>query len=225
MTVTEAIKRRISTRQFRPDPVSRELVEEILEVARWAPSGGNLQPWRVIVLAGAERQEIIRMAKQNFESAPTNGEGDRPIYPQNLWEPYRTRRFKVGEDMYARLGIAREDRAARLERWAKNYEFFGAPVGLFFAIDSRLGHAQWAHLGILLQSIALLATERGLATCLQESWSNFRSQLHRHLGLPQHEMVYCGMSLGYPDAEAPVNQLRTERAPLQEIASFRGFAT
>ena len=104
MTVTEAIKRRISTREFRPDPVSRELVEEILEVARWAPSGGNLQPWRVIVLAGAERQEIIRMAKQNFESAPTNGEGDRPIYPQNLWEPYRTRRFKVGEDMYARLG-------------------------------------------------------------------------------------------------------------------------
>ena len=223
MTVTEALKRRISIRQFLPDPLDEGLVREILDVARWAPSGGNLQPWRVIAVAGDERQAVVRLAEQasaNFYSGSKDG---RPVYPRDLWEPYRTRRFKVGEDMYALLGIPRSDREARLAQWARNYEFFGAPVGLFFVIEERMGHAQWAHLGMLMQSVALAAVERGVGTCMQESWSGLRRPLKTHFDLAADEMVYCGMALGFPDPAAKVNELRSERAAVEEFTVFRGF--
>ena len=146
------------------------------------------------------------------------------MYPPNLWEPYRTRRHKVGEDMYALLGISRSDRSARLARFARNYEMFGAPVGLFFVIDERMGHAQWAHLGMFMQSIALAALERGVSSCMQEAWATLRSSLKAHFAIDEHEMVYCGMALGYADEAAAVNSLRSDRAPVEEFASFRGFA-
>jgi nitroreductase len=150
-------------------------------------------------------------------------EGDDLVYPPNLWEPYRTRRYQVGEDMYGMMGIARENRAARLAHVARNFEFFGAPVGLFFVIDRRLGRAQWAHLGMFLQSLALAAIDRGLGTCMQEFWGMLRVTLHRHFALPETDMVYCGMALGYPDMTAPVNQLRSSRAAVEEFATLRGF--
>jgi nitroreductase len=223
MTVTEAIRRRTSIRQFLPDPVEETLVRDILEVARWAPSGGNLQPWRVIAVAGDERDTVVRIAKQALESSTPDAADDKPIYPPNLWEPYRTRRFKLGEDMYQLLGIPRSDREARLARLARNYEFFGAPVGLFFVIEERMGHAQWAHLGMLIQSVALAAFERGLGSCMQESWSAVRKPLKAHFQLAPAEMVYCGMALGFADATAMVNQLRSDRVGVDEFVSLRGF--
>ena len=225
LTVTEALKKRISTREFLPDPVDERLVREVLEAARWSPSGGNLQPWRVIVVTGDERDAVIRIAQTELAAAGMGLEpkDDRPIYPPNLWEPYRTRRYKLGEDMYAKLQIPRTDRDARLARWGKNYEFFGAPVGLFFVIDERLGHAQWAHLGMFIVCLALAATERGLATCMQEAWSAVRAPLKAHFALPEHDMIYCGMSLGWGDDSAPVNQLRSDRVPVEEFATLLGF--
>jgi nitroreductase len=121
------------------------------------------------------------------------------------------------------MGIARENRAARLAHVARNFEFFGAPVGLFFVIDRRLGRAQWAHLGMFMQSLALAALDRGLGTCMQEFWGMLRVTLHRHFALPETDMVYCGMALGYPDMTAPVNQLRSSRAAVEDFATLRGF--
>ena len=222
MTVTEALQRRISTRAFLPTPLPESLLREILDVARWAPSGGNLQPWKVIVVAGSARDSIVALANNRGAQAPDES-SDHPVYPPNLWEPYRTRRFKVGEDMYALLGISRADRTARLARFARNYELFGAPVGMFFIIDERMGHGQWAHLGMFMQSIALAALERGVSSCMQEAWASLRGTLKSHFALPAHEMVYCGMALGYADPSAAVNSLRSERAPVEDFAEFRGF--
>lgn len=219
MNVTEALKARISIRAFKPDPVAESVVREILDVARYAPSGGNLQPWKVIAVAGAERDAVVALAKANLPG----DEGDRPVYPANLWEPYRSRRFKVGEDMYALLGIPRDNKPARLMHLAQNFDFFGAPVGLFFIIDRRMGHGQWAHLGMFMQSLALATLERGVQSCMQEAWARVRAPLHAHFSLDEHDMVYCGMALGYADMSKPVNSLRSDRAPLDEIAQFRGF--
>jgi len=224
LTVTEALKRRISTRAFRPEPLAQQLVREILDVARWAPSGGNLQPWKVVAVAGAERAAVIELARRIHAAEGPDESTERPVYPANLWEPYRTRRYKLGEDMYALLGIARSDRSGRLARFARNYEMFGAPVELFFIIDERMGHGQWTHLGMFMQSIALAALERGVSSCMQEAWATLRSSLKSHFALDEHELVYCGMALGYADETAAVNSLRSDRAPVEEFASFRGFA-
>jgi nitroreductase len=223
LTVTEALERRISVREFRPQPLPRELVREILDIARWAPSGGNLQPWKVIAVAGADRTAVIELARRSHAAQGPDESIGRPVYPPNLWEPYRTRRYKLGEDMYALLGIPRSDRSARLARFERNYEMFGAPVGLFFVIDERMGHAQWAHLGMFMQSIALAALERGVGSCMQEAWAALRHTLKAHFALDEHEMIYCGMALGYADESAAVNSLRSDRAPVEEFASFRGF--
>lgn len=219
MNVDEAIKSRISIRAFKTDPVPEAIVREILDVARYAPSGGNLQPWKVIAVAGAERDAVVALAQANLPGA----EDDRPVYPADLWEPYRSRRYKVGEDMYALLGIGRDNKPARLMHLAQNFQFFGAPVALFFVIDKGMGHGQWAHLGMFMQSVALAALERGVDSCMQEAWARMRAPLARHFALPDSEMIYCGMALGYADTSKPVNTLRSDRASVDEIATFRGF--
>ncbi|HYD86834.1 MAG TPA: nitroreductase [Vitreimonas sp.] len=219
MNVDDAIRQRISVRAFKPNPVPEQTVREILDVARFAPSGGNLQPWKVIAVAGAERDTVSALAQANLPGA----EDDKPVYPANLWEPYRSRRFKVGEDMYALLGIGRDNRPARLMHLAQNFQFFGAPVGLFFVIDKGMGHGQWAHLGMFMQSVALAAMERGVHSCMQEAWARMRAPLAAHFALPETEMIYCGMALGYADMAKPVNMLRSDRANVDEFATFRGF--
>lgn len=219
MDVTEAIKTRISVRAFKPDPLPEALVREIIDVARYAPSGGNLQPWKVIAVADAERDAVVALAKANL---PGN-EGERLVYPANLWDPYRTRRYKLGEDMYALLGIPRENKGARLMHLAQNFEFFGAPVGLFFVIEKAMGHGQWAHMGMFMQSLALAAEGRGVQSCMQEAWARLRTPLAQHFALADEEMIYCGMALGHADMAAPVNALRSDRATVDEIATFKGF--
>lgn len=225
LTVTEALRRRISTREYRPQPLPKELVREILDIARWAPSGGNLQPWKVIAVAGADRAAVVELARRIHDAQGPDESTEKPVYPPNLWEPYRTRRYKLGEDMYALLGIPRSDRGARLARFERNYEMFGAPVELFFVIDERMGHAQWAHLGMFMQSIALAALERGVSSCMQEAWATLRHSLKAHFSLGEHEMIYCGMALGYADDTATVNSLRSDRAPVEDFASFRGWSS
>jgi len=219
VNVDEALKGRISVRAFKPDPLPETLVRDILETARFAPSGGNLQPWRVIAVAGAAREAVIALAQANL---PGDDAG-YPIYPENLWEPHRSRRFKVGEDMYALLGIPRENKTARLMHLAQNFQFFGAPCGLFFITDTRMGHGQWAHLGMFMQSVALAAQARGVSSCMQEAWGRMRTPLAAHFELGPTELVYCGMALGYGDMEKPVNTLRSDRASVDEIATFKGF--
>jgi nitroreductase len=223
MDVDTAIRTRISTRVFKPDPLPESLVREILDVARWAPSGGNVQPWKVIAVAGEARDKVINVVQAALGADPRGSEGDYPIYPAELWEPHRSWRFKMGEDMYALLGIPREDKAGRFAHLARNFRFFDAPVGLFFIIDKRMGHGQWAHMGMFMQTIALAAQARGVASCMQEAWARGRAALHAHFALPETEMVYCAMALGYADPAAKVNTLRSDRAEVAAFTTFQGF--
>lgn len=225
-TVTEAVRQRISTRAFLPDPISRSDLADLLETAQRAPSGGNLQPWRTIAVTGEAKDAIIQIAAKTLSKDPLAPiELERPVYPDfNEIDPvYNVRRKRVGEMMYDKIGIPKEDRAGRIQWFARNYQFFGAPVGLFFVIDKRMGHGQWAHMGMYMQTIALLAEERGWGTCMQECWARLRTELHEHFNLGEHDMLYSGMSLGKPDKSEPVNDLYAERAPQEEVVEFRGF--
>src|SRR5262249_26510650 len=154
----------------------------LLEAAQRAPSGGNLQPWRTIAVANAAKDEIIGLAARSLADPMARVELDRPVYPDfKLIDPvYDQRRRRVGEMMYEKVGIPKEDRAGRIRWFGANYRFFGAPVGLFLIIDKRMGHGQWAHMGMYMQTIALLAEERGWATCMQECWARLRAELHVH---------------------------------------------
>jgi nitroreductase len=219
MNVTEAVDRRVSVRAYLDRPVSGELVRELLLAAQRAPSGGNLQPWRVHALTGAPLEGLKAKVAANLA-------GETPeydVYPPDLWDPFRTRRFQCGEDLYATIGIPREDKPARLQQLFKNTQLFGAPVGLFFSLDRKLGPPQWSDVGMYMQTLMLLATERGLATCAQEFWARYPKTVAEHLALPDDHMLFSGMALGWPDDTAPINTLRTRRDPFEVWAEMRGF--
>ncbi|MDP3660686.1 nitroreductase [Phenylobacterium sp.] len=219
MNVSEAVANRISIRAFKTDPVPGALVREILQAAAQSPSGGNLQPWRVYALAG----EALTEFKAAVAANPLGQPPQYAVYPANLWDPFRTRRFQNGEDLYRSIGIPREDKPARLRQLARNAEFFGAPVGLFFCLDRNLGPPQWADLGMFMQSVMLLAVERGLDTCPQEYWANHWRTVADFLGLPDDHMVFSGMALGYRDEAHAINTLRASRDPFDVWAEMRGF--
>ena len=222
-TVTEAVLNRRSTRAFLDTPVSLETVQAILETARRAPSGSNVQPWFVDVITGEPLAALLADVKTSL-AASAKGEGSEyELYFPDMPEPYRSRRFQCGEDMYATIGVTRDNKLGRLIQFAQNFEAFGAPILLFFSIDRRFGPAQWAHLGMYMQTIMLLAEEHGLATCPQEAWMVMYKTVSRHIALPEERMLYCGMALGYADTTAPINTLVTARAELKEYVTVRGF--
>jgi len=201
--------------------VPRETVMEILAAAARAPSGGNLQPWKVYALFDGARDELVRRTAEARAAQPMGEAPEYHIYPQELGEPYRTRRFRIGEAMYATMGIPREDKRARLGFFAGNWAFFGAPVGLIVTIDRIMQQGQWADLGMFLQSIMLLAREHGLHTCPQEAWAVWHRVIRDYLDVPANEMIFCGMGIGYEDGAAAVNALRSERAPMDEWVVVR----
>lgn len=220
MRVSEAIAQRMSVRAFQATVPPTATVRAILETAARAPSGGNLQPWRVHALTGAPLAELLALVA----SAPPQAEPEYAIYPPQLWEPYRSRRFQNAEQLYTTLSIPREDKAARLRQMAKNAQFFGAPVGIFLSIDQRMGPPQWSDLGCYLQNLLLLAVEAGLATCPQEYWAFCSDPVKAFLGLGPEHTLFVGIALGYADEAAAINQMRTPRAPFEEYVQMRGFA-
>ena len=220
MKVADAVASRFSARAFLDQPVPTGQIHRILDRARQAPSGGNLQPWHVYVVAGQPLRDLLARVQQSAAGAPHGEPREYSVYPPNLHEPYRSRRFRCGEDLYAALGIPREDKPARLRQFAKNLQGFGAPMVLFFSIDRAMGQNQWAHLGMFMQTVMLLAVEEGLHTCPQEAWSAFHGTVAEFLGMPGEQMFYCGMAIGHADMEHPVNQWRSERAPLEDSAKF-----
>jgi nitroreductase len=219
MNVSEAVDRRISVRAFRPDPVPAAVVRDLLERAARAASGGNLQPWRVHALAGEDLAGLIAAA----DAAGADPVPGYRVYPAELWEPHRSRRFQVGEALYGAIGVPREDRDARLRQYHRNRRLFGAPVGIFVCLDRRMGPPQWADCGMYLMTLMLLAQEAGLDTCAQEYWVQYATTVERYLGVPQDQMLYSGLALGYRDESAPINQWRTTRAPFDEWGEMRGF--
>jgi nitroreductase len=223
VNVSEAIASRMSCRAFLPTPVPEATVRAILDGARQSPSGGNLQPWHVYALTGAPLAELVAIVHGKLRTQPRGDGSEYEIYPTGLWEPYRSRRFKCGEDMYATIGVGRDDKFGRLLQFARNYGFFGAPVGLFFCLDRRMGPPQWSDVGMYMQSVMLLAREHGLHTCAQEAWSVWHGTVGEFLRLTPELMLFAGMALGHRDESAPINRLRTDRAPLEEFAELRGF--
>ncbi|HJW03748.1 MAG TPA: nitroreductase [Azospira sp.] len=220
--VDDVIESRRSVRAFLPTPVSREAIEDILRIASRAPSGTNVQPWKVYVLTGdskAQLSEKILAAYNDPEEAQTHAE-EYPYYPAKWISPYIDRRRKVGLDLYGLLEIKKGDAARMHEQHGRNYTFFDAPVGFIFTIDRIMQQGSWFDYGMFVQTIMLAARARGLDTCPQAAFTQFHRIIGEHLNLPENEMVVCGMALGYADESKPENKLRTERAPLEEWVHF-----
>ncbi len=222
-SVSHAVDTRLSVRAFRPDPVPGALLRRVLQKAARAPSGGNLQPWHLVLLTGTPLQSLLAHVSARAQAQPNGEISEYPIYPSPIREPYRTRRADIGEDMYALLGIARDYRAGRRAWFARNFQLFGAPVGLFCFIDRGMGAAQFSDLGMVLQTIMLLLREEGLDSCAQEAWAMFATTVYQALATPPELMLFCGMAIGYRDAQAPVNTLRSKRASMEDFARFEGF--
>ena len=223
MDVRDAVASRYSCRAFLPTPIPENTVRDIVERAARAPSGGNLQAWRVYALAGERLEALKALLAPRMDELPKGEGGEYQIFPTDLKEPYRTRRFAVGEQLYRAIGIPRQDRPARIRQFAKNFDMFGAPVGLFFAIDRSMLPAQWADLGGFIQTVMVLARGYGLDTCPQEAWITFQRTMRTFLGLPPELMLFCGMALGHADADAPINSWRSAREPLDAFTTFEGF--
>jgi nitroreductase len=222
MDAIEAITGRRSIRAFLPNPVPRETIEAILDIAARAPSGTNMQPWRAHVLAGAERDRFCAKVLASHD-AHAGGEQEYRYYPEQFFEPYLSRRRKVGWDMYGLLGIARGEAEKMHAQHGRNFVFFDAPVGIVFTIDRRLEIGSWLDYGMFLQNVMIAARAFGLETCPQAAFAAHHRAVREALALPEEELVVCGMAIGREDESAPINALRTERAPAREFATFRGF--
>lgn len=213
MNVSDAVRVRKSIRAFRDTPVKDDVLVDLVTRAARAPSGGNVQPWKIYILGSATTPKFL-----DYLSTREREEPAYAVYPEGLWEPHRTARFELGEAMYEKLGIARDDRAGRLARLAENYTFFGAPAAIFCFVDKRMGPPQWSDLGMYLQTFMLLAEEAGLQTCAQEAWSSWPEAVAEFVGAAEDEMVFCAVAIGHADPDAPVNALESERLPFDRFA-------
>lgn len=211
MDVTTAVAQRRSCRAFTDRPVDPALLRGILEKAGRTASGGNVQPWQVWTLNG-DRMDAFKGVMRTRTDQGLVDTPEYPVYPAPLKAPYRDYRFAVGEAMYAELGIPREDKPARLKWFANNYQFFGAPAAAFLFIDRDMTIAQWTDMGAFLATAMLLFEEAGIATCPQECWTTQWKTVSEFLGTPPEMMLFAGLAIGYEDAEAPVNSVRTARA-------------
>ena len=218
--VLDAIASRRSVRAFLPDPVPREAVERILAASARAPSGTNMQPWRVRVLTGAAKARLSKAVWDAAMTEPEQHKSEYGYYPAQFPEPYLSRRRKVGWDLYGLLGIKKGDSEKMRVQHARNYLFFDAPVGMICTIDRVLEIGSWLDHGMFLENIMIAARGFGLHTCPQAAFAPFHKVIRRELGIPESEMVVCGMSLGYEDTRAPENTLRTEREPLNGFVEF-----
>jgi len=222
-TIEEALLSRRSIRAFKPDPVPKETVEKILAQASRAPSGTNVQPWKVYALAGSVKDSLAREMHAAFMRH--GEEGWKPAYdyyPTKWREPYLARRRKLGWDLYGLLGIAKGEREKTKTQHARNFVFFDAPVALIFTIDDDFGKGSWFDYGMFVQSVMLAARGLGLDTCPQAAIGLAHEIIRRQLGIPASEIVICGMSLGYARDDL-VNTLVVEREPVAGFAQFRGF--
>jgi nitroreductase len=219
MNVSDALQKRKSTRAFIDREVSVETVKEILNAARFAPSGVNSQPWQVAVVTGEKKQALCSLMEKAFRESGKS-KMDYSYYPDEWIEPYRSRRIATGAQMYSILNITREDKQKQTEQWAKNYQAFGAPVVLFFFIDPIMNKGSYVDYGMFLQSIMLAAVEKGLATCPQAALGEYPDIVKKELGYPEDYLLIAGMAMGYEDKEAVVNSYRTSREAVEDFTRF-----
>lgn len=223
MTARDAIEGRVAVRRFMPGQVPLDVVRDILRTASHAPSGANLQPWRVYVVAGAAKAALCAQVETAHRHHAEAHAEEYPYYPDAGLEPYASRKRQFGQVFYGALGIQPDDVQGRARQTARNFRFFDAPVGMVFTIDRRLAQGSWLDYGMFLQNVMLAARACGLDTCPQASIARFHKVLRCCLAIPDDELVLCGMSLGYADTSAPELAIRQSRLPVDAFASFQGF--
>lgn len=221
MNVSEAVAYRRSVRGFLDKPVDIALVKDIVERSARAATGGNLQPWHIDIVHGDSMKRLKAIMAEKIAARETE-ETEYDIYPRGLTAPYTDRRFEVGEMLYGAIGIAREDRMGRAIWFARNFQFFNAPVALFLTIDRQMGPPQWGDCGMMLQNICLLLCEAGLDSCPQECWAVYPKTIGAFLGTPDNRILWTGMSIGYKDPDDPANALMPTRAPSSEWLTLHG---
>lgn len=219
MNLNELIKSRYSVRSFTDDTVDIETIREILEISSNAPSGGNIQPWKVYVVTGSTKEKLIKKVLNNFDNG-VQEKIEYDIYPNPLNEEYKRRRSECARDMYTALSIKQDDTELRLSQIRENFKFFGAPVGMIVTIDSAFAENGWGHVGMFIQNICLSAVDNDMGTCLQESWSIYPETVKDFLNIPDNEVVWCGIALGYPNKEHPINNYRTSRESIEKFVTF-----
>jgi nitroreductase len=217
--VEEAIVGRRAVRGFLPDPVPEELVRRLLVIASRAPSGSNIQPWRVAVVTGATLRELSAdlLAEHDRGTPPAP---DYDYYPARWREPYLARRREVGWGLYSAVGVARGDREGAHRQRARNHTFFGAPVGVFVTIDRDMGRGSLLDTGMFVQNLMIAARAHGLESCPQVAVASWPDVVRKRLGIPQTEMLVCGIGIGRLDPDEPANALRTTRVPVERFATF-----
>lgn len=219
MSFEEAIAGRRSVRRFLPAPVPRATVEAILALAARAPSGSNIQPWHVVVLSGGKLADLVARLQARFR-AGDHGEWPYHYYPQRWREPYLGRRRKIGLDLYRSLGLGKDDKAGMAAQHGRNFAFFGAPVGLLFALDRDMEIGSWIDLGMFLQTVMIAARGFGLDTCAQAAFAPYHAEIERFAGLAPDKRLICGMALGHADPAAPENGFAVEREPVRRFTTF-----
>ena len=215
MKVSEAVRRRKSVRAFLDTPVDTDLLSDLLVQAARSPSGGNVQPWRISLLAPPAMARFRGVMAERMKSGPPD-QGEYLMYPPDIGEPYKARQRKIASDMYALLGIGREDKQKRVDWMNQNFDFFGAQAALFCHVERHMDRPQWSDLGMFLQTFMLLLQEAGIDSCPQEAWSLQYKTVDNFLDMPPEWMLFCGMAIGHADPDHAVNQLQTERAPVEE---------
>ena len=223
MTPTEAVQTRRSVRAFTDQPVDRETLTRVLEKAQRSPSGGNVQPWNAIILTGEPMQALFDRVAQEFPRGRDALKPEYDIYPKGLDGRYEQHRFGVGEDMYASLGIERENKQGRLMWFAQNFRAFGAPVLMLVHTPKYMGPPQWSDIGMWMQTVMLLLREEGLDSCPQEAWAAYSPQVREMVAIPEDHIFFCGMAIGYRDPDAPVNRFDVRRAELEDAIRWEGW--
>jgi len=220
--VDEAIAGRRSTRRFLSEGVPKETVASLLELGAMAPSGTNVQPWKVYALSGAAKEELSRAIMKKFDDGEQE-QREYDYYPKVWEEPWLSRRRKIGKSLYGVLGISKDDKEGVKRQMARNFTFFDAPVGLIFTMDRIFGLGMFMDIGMFMENVMVAARARGLDTCPQAFFADYPDTIRKRLGIGQNEIIVCGMALGYADPEAPENTLKADREPLETFADFRGF--
>ena len=223
VSVTEALHRRRSVRAFSDKPVDHAVLEAVFAAAQRAPSGGNQQQKQAVELTGAPWQRVKDAVAARIALGREGYQPEYDIYPKGLTDPWESRRFGVGEALYASLGIPREDKKGRLAQFMDNYRGFGAPVMLFLHCSHIMGPPQWSDMGMWLQSVMLLLVEHGLASCPQECWAMYGQAVRETLGLGEDQILFTGLAIGHADEDAAVNQWPVPRVGLNEVIDWRGF--
>lgn len=223
ISVTHALAARRSIRAFHDKAVAPALLKEIFQKAQRAPSGGNLQPWQAVIVTGDKWAEVKQAVAKRLAMGRDGHQLEYDIYPKDIRDPWESRRFGVGEGLYAALNIPRDDKAGRLKQFMENYKGFGAPVMLFVHCSRIMGPPQWSDMGMWLQSLMLLLVEAGLATCPQECWAMYGKTVRDTLGLDDGQILFTGLAIGYADTDAPVNNWPVQRANVDDILEWQGF--